>query len=329
MKPLKILNAEAEDYSRKALEILQELGDVDEKNLSQSELFECVENYEIVIVRLGLKINKSILDKATKLRYIVSATTGTDHIDVEYAAQKGIQIVCLKGETDFLQSIPSTAEHTWALLLSVLRNIPAAYRHVLEGAWERQLFRGHNLSGQKIGILGLGRVGSQVARYALAFGCPTGAFDPHLKEWPMPEVARFHSAASLLQWCDILCIHIPYTADNHHFLNRTMLAHLKTGAVLVNTSRSGIWDECAIVELLQSRQISALATDVIDNEQTTELRSKSPLLKYAQHHPHVLITPHIAGATFESMRMTEVFIAQKLFSTIQKDVNSSNAVTSE
>jgi len=318
VKPLKILNAEAEDYSREALEILLQLGNVEEKNLTRSELLECIENYEVVIVRLGLKIDKTILNKATKLRYIVSATTGTDHIDVEYATQKGIQIVCLKGETDFLQSIPSTAEHTWALLLSVLRNIPAAYRHVLEGAWERQLFRGHNLSGQKIGILGLGRVGRQVARYALAFGCDTRAYDPYLNDWPMPEVARFHSAASLLQWCDILCIHIPYNADNHHFLNRTMLAHLKTGAVLVNTSRSGIWDERAIVELLQSHQIAAIATDVIDNEQTPSLRTESPLLQYAQDHPQVLITPHIAGATFESMRMTEVFIAEKL----SKVVNS-------
>lgn len=316
VKPLKILNAEAEDYSREALQILLQIGTVDEKNLTQGELLDNIAPYTIVIVRLGLKVDKAVIDKATHLRFIVSATTGTDHIDVEYAAQKGIQIVCLKGETDFLQSIPSTAEHTWALLLSVLRNIPAAYRHVLEGAWERHLFRGHNLSGQKIGILGLGRVGRQVARYAGAFGCDTGAYDAYLKEWPMPEVARFHNATSMLQWCDILCIHIPYSADNHHFLNRTMLAHLKTGAVVVNTSRSGIWDERAIVELLQSHQIVALATDVIDNEQTPSLRTESPLLQYAHDNPQVLITPHIAGATFESMHMTEVFIAKKLINLI-------------
>ena len=137
----------------------------------------------------------------------------------------------------------------------------------------------------------------------------------------MPQVTCFNNAASLLQWCDILCIHIPYTADNHHFLNRKMLAHLKTGAVLINTSRSGIWDEGAIVELLQSHQIAALATDVIDNEQTPSLRTESPLLQYAQDHPHVLITPHIAGATFESMRMTEVFIAKKLQKMLQHEEN--------
>lgn len=312
MKKLKILNAEAEDYSGEALQMLLEWGEVDEKNLTQRELWEGIENYEVVIIRLGLKIDKTILDRALKLRYIVSATTGTDHIDVAYATQKGIEIVCLQGETDFLQSIPSTAEHTWALLLAVLRNIPAAYRHVLEGKWERQLFRGHNLFGQKIGILGLGRVGKQVARFAIAFGCSTGAFDPHLSEWPIQEVSRFDDPESLLRWCDILCIHIPYNAGNHHFLNLKMLSNLQPGAVLINTSRSGIWDERAIVELLQSRHIAALATDVIDNEQTLELRADSLLLKYAQNHPHVLITPHIAGATFESMNMTEVFIAEKL-----------------
>jgi len=97
------------------------------------------------------------------------------------------------------------------------------------------------------------------------------------------------------------------------------LSNLQPGAVLINTSRSGIWDERAIVELLQSRHIAALATDVIDNEQTSELRADSLLLKYAQNHPQVLITPHIAGATFESMNMTEVFIAEKLTKIIQNE----------
>lgn len=320
-----MLNAESQDYSRKAYQILCKLGAVTEKNLTKEELPAYLHTCEILIVRLGIKVTKEVMDSAPKLRYIVSATTGTDHIDMEAANKKGIEIVCLKGETAFLESIPSTAEHTWGLLLSLLRHIPQAHEHVRHGGWDRQKFRGHNLSSQKLGILGLGRVGRQVARYALAFGCEAAACDPYIEHWPNNEVQRFQAAADLLQWCDILCIHIPYTADNHHFLNRTLLAHLKTGAVLVNTSRSGIWDERAIVELLQSRQISALATDVIDNEQTTELRAKSPLLKYAQLHPHVLITPHIAGATFESMRMTEVFIAEKL----TKIINASCAASAE
>lgn len=323
MKTWNILNAEAQDYSRKAYQILCELGPVTKMNLTQEELPAHVADCEILIVRLGLNINSAIMDAAPRLRYIVSATTGTDHIDLEAARQRNIEVVCLKGETAFLESIPSTAEHTWALLLALLRKIPQACTHVMEGGWDRQRFRGNNLAGKKLGILGLGRVGKQVARYALAFGCETAAFDPYLKIWPDPQIKRYNVVADLLQWCDILCIHIPHNPANHHFLDSTLLAHLKPGAMLINTSRSGIWDEAAVVEALETRRISALATDVVEYEREPEIRNRGFLLQYAQTHDHVVITPHIAGATFESMEMTEVFIVNKLTDIIKNDWNLS------
>jgi len=317
VKTWKILNAESADYSRKAYQILCELGEVREENYSQTELLENIKDYDILIVRLGLQVNRDILDKAPRLRYILSATTGTDHIDMEYANEKGIQVICLKGEAQFLQTIPSTAEHTWALLLALLRHIPAAFSHVQQGGWDRQLFRGHNLSGQKLGILGLGRVGKQVGNYALAFGCETGAYDPYLEQWPNPGIIRFETATALLQWCTILCIHIPYDASNFGFLNRQLLTCLRKGALIINTSRGGIWDEETVTDLLNSGHLAGVATDVIDHEQNPELREKSDLIKYAKAHQNLLITPHIAGATYESMEMTEEFIAKKLFHLLQ------------
>lgn len=319
MKTWKILNAESADYSRKAYHILCELGEVQEENYSQTELLENINDYDILIVRLGLQVNQDILEKAPRLRYILSATTGTDHIDMEYAIEKGIQVICLKGEAQFLQTIPSTAEHTWALLLALLRHIPAAFSHVQQGGWDRQLFRGHNLLGQKLGILGLGRVGKQVGNYALAFGCETGAYDPYLEQWPNPGIIRFETATALLQWCTILCIHIPYDASNLGFLNRQLLTCLRKGALIINTSRSGIWDEETVTDLLNSGHLAGVATDVIDHEQNPELREKSGLIKYAKTHQNLLITPHIAGATYESMEMTEEFIAKKLFHLLQNN----------
>lgn len=307
-----ILNAEAQDFSRKAYQILTELGHVREMNLTQEELLNHAAECEILIVRLGLNVDSAIIEAAPRLRYIVSATTGTDHIDMEAARQRNVEVVCLKGETSFLESIPSTAEHTWALLLALLRKIPAAHEHVLQGAWDRQKFRGNNLAGKKLGILGLGRVGKQVARYALTFGCETAAFDPFLETWPDKQILRFNTATDLLNWCDILSIHIPYNPPNHHYLNAELLAHIKPGAILINTSRSGVWDENAVVKALETRQISALATDVLNHEREPENRKMGILLQYAKNHENVLITPHIAGATFESMEMTEVFIAKKL-----------------
>lgn len=317
MKTWNILNAEAQDYSRKAYQILCELGPVTEMNLTQEELPAHVVNCEILIVRLGLNINSTIMDAAPRLRYIVSATTGTDHIDMEAARQRNIEVVCLKGETAFLESIPSTAEHTWALLLALLRKIPQSHGHVMQGGWDRQQFRGHNLSCRKLGILGLGRVGKQVARYALAFGCETAAFDPYLAAWPDTRVLRFDTAADLLHWCDILSIHIPYNPANHHYLDSALLGHLKPGALLINTSRSGIWDEAAVVDALETRLISALATDVVEYERDPEIRNNGLLLQYARTHDgNVLVTPHIGGATFESMNATEIFITKKLLNLI-------------
>src|SRR5690606_10220706 len=103
------------------------------------------------------------------LRYILTPTTGLNHIDMEMAARQGIKVISLKGETEFLSGIPSTAEHTWALLLSLLRKIPAAHKHVMSGKWERDEFKAHNLCHYKLGILGFGRVGKQIAEYARVF----------------------------------------------------------------------------------------------------------------------------------------------------------------
>jgi D-3-phosphoglycerate dehydrogenase len=322
MNRLKILNAESEDYSRDAYVILSSIGDVTEANLSQQQVLEMIKDYHVLIVRLGTKVNKEIIDKATELKYILTATTGNDHIDVKYAHEKGIEIISLKGETQFLENIPSTAEHTWALLLASLRKLPAANNYVLQGGWNRQIFRGHNLKGKKLGILGLGRVGKQVAAFANAFGCITSAYDPYLEIWPDENVTQYHSAEELLGWNDILCIHIPYDSGNEHFLNLSLLSHLKHGAIVINTSRSGIWDESAIVQLLESGHISAVATDVIDNEQNENARSNGLLLNYAKAHDNVIITPHIAGATYESMHMTEVFIANKLNRSINSHVRN-------
>lgn len=330
MKTWKILNAESADYSRKAYQILCKLGEVQEENYSQTQLLENIKDFDILIVRLGLQVNRDILDKAPRLRYILSATTGTDHIDMEYANKKGIQVICLKGEAQFLQTIPSTAEHTWALLLALLRHIPDAFSHVQQGGWDRQLFKGHNLSGKKLGILGLGRVGKQVGNYALAFGCETGAYDPYLEQWPNPGITRFETATALLQWCDILCIHIPYDASSFRFLNRQLLTGLRKGAIIINTSRSGIWDEKAVVSLLRSGHLAGVATDVIDHEQEPDLRKQSSLVKYAKTCQNVLITPHIAGATYESMEMTEEFIAEKLYNLLQNpEINQTCAALVE
>ena len=180
---INILNAEPLNYSSEARKILESLGNIDEKLLKRNELLSCISEYHVLIIRFGFQIDEEIIEAGKNLKVIVTATTGLDHIDTEYATSKSIKIISLQGEKEFLSSIPATAEYTWGLLLALMRRIPSAFESVKRGFWNRDEFRGHNLAGRKLGILGLGRIGERVALYGLAFEMNVLAFDPYRKKW--------------------------------------------------------------------------------------------------------------------------------------------------
>jgi D-3-phosphoglycerate dehydrogenase / 2-oxoglutarate reductase len=317
---MRILNAEPQDYSRKAYSLLSQHAEVVEEHLTQQQLTSTIKDFDVVIVRLGLRLDKAILSNAVRLKYILTATTGTDHIDVEEASARKIQIISLKNEIDFLDSIPSTAEHTWALMLSLLRKLPDAFHDVKAGQWDRQKFRGNNLRNKKLGIIGLGRVGKQVARFGLAFGTQVGAYDPFQSNW-IGDVVKFEHETDLLTWADIISVHIPLDSRTENFLDREKLTQVKRGALLINTSRAGVWDENAVADLLAAGHLGGVATDVVSNEQDDSQRMKGPLLTKINDFKNLIVTPHIGGATYESMEMTEVFIAEKFLRTLSLEKN--------
>ncbi|MDL1894817.1 hydroxyacid dehydrogenase [Anaerolineae bacterium CFX7] len=308
---IRILNVEPLAYSETAREILRQVGQVNDAPLSRQELVAQLGDYDVLIVRLGHQIDREVIDAGTRLKAIVSATTGLDHIDVEYARARGIMILSLQGETEFLRTISATAEHTWALLLSLLRHIPSAFASVCNGEWDRDRFRGHELNGKRLGIVGLGRIGQKVARYGFAFGMSVAAFDPLADEW-LSEVARVESLDELLAVSDVLTLHIPLRKETHGLIDARALSLLPVGAILVNTSRGEIVDETALMQALTNGHLAGAALDVIHHERDSQLRRASPLFEYARAHNHLLITPHIGGATFESMARTEIFMAEKL-----------------
>jgi len=310
MKPYRILNLEPDNYSTDALAILQSLGSVDRGPLTRRELLARIGDYEIVIVRLAHKIDREILDHARRLKVIVTATTGLDHIDLAYAEAKNIEVLSLRGETDFLRSIPATAEHTWALLLALVRRIPAAFQSVLAGEWQRDRFKGHDLAGKTLGILGLGRIGEMIARYGQAFGMRVLAYDPYRKDW-LPGVERAANQSELLRQSQILCVHVPLNEETENLLGAAELAQLPSGSVLVNTARGQVLDESALLDALASRRLAGAALDVLWNERDAG-SNLSALVQYARTHDNLLITPHIGGATYESMAATEIFMAHRL-----------------
>lgn len=305
---LKILNVEPDEYSDDARSILKSIGQLVEQNMERDQLLARVHEFDILIVRLRHQIDAELMKAASNLKVIVSATTGLDHIDMEYAAQNNIAVLSLRGETEFLRSIPATAELTWGLLLAMTRNIPSAHASVLKGGWQRDRFKGHELSGKRLGILGLGRIGEKIARYGSAFGMRISAYDPDKKD-AQPGVNIRDSMNDLLRDADVLSIHVPLNPETVNLIGVNELETMPYGSYLVNTARGAVLDEAALLSALQSGHLAGAALDVLSSERT---HGTSPLIEYARRHSNLLITPHIGGATVESMRATEVFMANKL-----------------
>lgn len=308
---IRILLAEPLGFSREAKAKLQRLGQVDEGPLSRAELIRCLPEYDVLIVRLAHQIDSQVLAAATKLKAIVTATTGLDHIDTDYAGSRGIAVLSLKGETAFLEKVNATAEHTWALLLALLRRIPQAFESVRAGHWQRDAFRGRELAGKRLGVLGVGRLGRKVAQYGRAFEMEVWGYDIN-RGAGIPELKWADSLPELLQHSDVLSIHVPLTRATRGLIGRAELAVLPRGAVLVNTSRGEVIEEKALLEALQSGRLAGAALDVLSNERGWHDLSGHPLVAYAREHDNLLLTPHIGGATVESMARTEVFMVDKL-----------------
>jgi D-3-phosphoglycerate dehydrogenase / 2-oxoglutarate reductase len=307
---MRTLIAESAGYSPRALRLLRRLGDVTTAQLDRQGLLSALGPYDVLVVRLGLEIDKEVLQAGRSLRAIVSPTTGLDHIDLGAAAVRGIAVLSLKGDIEFLQRITATGEHTWALLLALVRRIPFAFSTVLRGEWRRDRFRGHTLAGRRLGILGLGRVGEQVAGYGLAFGMHVHACDPFRPcLWP-DFVSRHHSLETLLSSSDVLTLHVPLEAATERLIGAAELSLLPRGAVLVNTSRGELLDEIALLEALNAGQLAGAALDVICGER--ELDPNAAVLAYATAHDNLLITPHLGGATWEAMHATEERMAERL-----------------
>ena len=181
---MRILNAEPCNFSPEAKAILQEIGEVVEESCDRNRLLEIVSDFDVLIVRLGHRIDKEVIEKGHQLKAILTATTGLNHIDLTAAAKNDISILSLKGERAFLDTLTATAELTWGLLLALLRKIPSAYNHVLAAGWDRDQYRGRQLKDKVLGIVGFGRLGSIVAEYGRAFQMKVLTTDPYVSDVP-------------------------------------------------------------------------------------------------------------------------------------------------
>lgn len=318
---LKLLISEKVD-NQELLKVLRGSFTVTEGDFTREELIAQIHDADVLWVKLRHHLDRDVLDRAARLRWIATPTTGLNHIDMEYAASRGIEVVSLRGETDFLRTIRATAELTVGLTLSLLRNIPAAVEQVRAGKWNRDEFVGTELYGKTFGIVGLGRLGSIVAQMMQVFGMTVIACDPHPAQLP-PNV-ELVTLIQIAERADIISVHASYEPSTQGLLNRDFFQRVKSGAVLVNTARGEIIDETALVEALDTGRLAGTAVDVVINEHRLP-NDPGPLARYALGHDNVIITPHIGGNTKESRYRTDMFLAQKLIASCSRAASATNS----
>ena len=297
-----------EQFNPEAKKILERLGEVEYRQGFLSD-------GEIIIVGLGLRIDKEVITAAPKLKLIATATTGLDHIDVGYAQEKGIKVVSLQGED--LKEITGTAELAFGLILSLMRRIPESFNDIKAGNWDRKKFLGNNLAGKMLGIIGLGRLGSIMAKYGQAFDMSVMAYDSRKEAVGNAQLVDFDT---LLAKADIISIHAPLNGQTVNMFNESVFKKMKDSAYLINTARGAIVNETDLLAALESKIVAGYAADVLSGE--VEFRkdaSGHPLVKYAKIHDNIIITPHIGGYTVESRAMTDVIIAKKVHDLAKKD----------
>ena len=306
----------AEPISEEAIEYMRKEGlEVDVKNgLSREELLSIIGDYEALIVRSQTKVDKEMLDAAKKLKIIGRAGVGVDNIDIDTATQKGIVVVNAPGGNTI-----STAEHTIALILAAARKIPQADRSVKEGKWERKKFMGMELRGKTIGIIGLGRIGYEVAKRVRALEMNILAYDPYVSEERAKSVgAKLVSLEELLRNSDIVTIHVPKTKETENLISKREFEMMKDGAILINAARGGIVDERALYEALVSGKLAGAGLDVYEKEPPDP---NNPLLKL----DNVVTTPHIGASTKEAQLSVGMIIAEELIN-FAKGMPVNNAV---
>ncbi len=284
------------------------MGQLEFRDIAKPELSEAFKTYDVFWFRLGFRITRELLEiPDRRVRVIVTAVTGLNHIDLDACEEYGVKVLSLRGEYDFLQSVRATAEHTLAITLALLRHIPDAVAHTRSGQWDREPFKGSELYEKTVGIIGYGRLGSITADLFRAFGASVKAYD--VKEEKVPHELKT-DLDDLFKMSDIVSLHINHHRDNIGFVSREKLALLKEGAVFVNTSRGDLVDEEALCEALKAGKVGGCASDVLLDEYR---RERSPLLAMAKEMPaRVLMTPHIGGNTLESFDKTEQFMYNKL-----------------
>jgi D-3-phosphoglycerate dehydrogenase len=270
------------------------------KRLSEAELLPLVADATALVVRSETKVTKKVIEAAKQLRVVGRAGVGVDNVDIEAATQNGTVVMNTPGGNTV-----TTAELTFAMLLAVARKVPQAHATMIAGKWDRKLFQGVELQGKTLGVLGMGRIGTEVAKRAIAFGMRVIAYDPYLTEERAkaigaefaPEVDHVYREA------DFITVHMPVTKETKEMLNAAAFAKMKPGVKIVNCARGEIISETDLIAALESNKVAGAALDVFAVEPLT---ADHPYRKQ----PNLILTPHLGASTEEAQEKCGIEVAE-------------------
>ena len=257
----------------------------DQTGIEAGQLSQIIDRYQGLIVRSRTKLTADLLAHAQQLKIIARAGVGLDNIDLQAAKQHGIVVINTPEATTI-----TVAEHTLALILALIRNIPQANASIKTGNWEKRMFIGKELAGKTLGIIGVGRIGQAVANRARSFGLNLLGYDPYVSEELLDHLnIQSVQLQDLYSLSDLITVHTPLNQNTRGMINAEAIAAMKPGVLLISTSRGGIIEEQALLAGLQTGQVGGAALDVFETE--------PPGLNNLISHPNLIATPHIAAQT--------------------------------
>ncbi len=292
-----------DDLSEEGLEIFRRDKNVNvvvKLKLPVDELKKEIADVDACVVRSGTQITKEVIEAGKKLKAIGRAGVGLDNVDLEAASKRGIVVINTPGGNTI-----SAAEHTFCLLMSLARNIPRANDSVKKGEWERKKFTGVELYEKVLGIVGLGRIGSEVAKRAQAFGMKVIAYDPYLRaEKALQMGVEAVTLEEVYKRSDFITLHMPLTAETKHMIGDKEISKMKKTVRIVNCARGGLIHELALAKAVEEGRVAGAALDVFESEPLKDLT----LAKL----PQVIVTPHLGASTEEAQIAVAVDVAQSI-----------------
>ncbi|OED30461.1 phosphoglycerate dehydrogenase [Methanosphaera sp. WGK6] len=301
----------ADKINEKGVEVLEGSAEiVNNPTITPEELLETIDQYEGIIVRSRTKVTKEVIENAKNLKIIARAGVGVDNIDVQAATDNGILVVNAPQSTSI-----TVAEHAMGLMLSLSRKIAIADASVKSGKWEKSKFMGMELKNKILGVIGMGRIGSEVVKRAKAFEMDVVVYDPYISDEVAKnlgvEIVEFEK---LIEVSDVMTIHVPLTPETKGLISKDQLYKMKDHAIILNCARGGIINEDDLYEVLKERPELKAGLDVYENEPLKE----SPL----QTLDNVVLTPHIAASTKEAQRDAAIIVAKQVKEVINGETPS-------